>query len=100
MKAIKSYLSQKGYIEKVFYMFNMLNAKAVNTPLAIHFKISSAFCPRSDQDIDYMSHVLYSSTVGSVMYAMVCVRPDLVHIVGRYMANLDNEKQYSGFLDT
>ena len=35
-----------------------------------------------------MSKVPYSSTVGSLMYAMVCTRPDIAHAVGivsRYM---------------
>ena len=37
-----------------------------------------------------MSHVPYSSAVGSLMYAMVCTRPDIayaVSVVSRYMAN-------------
>jgi len=37
-----------------------------------------------------MSHVPYSSAVGSLMYAMVCTRPDLSHavsVVSRYMHN-------------
>jgi hypothetical protein len=37
-----------------------------------------------------MSRVPYSSTVGSLMYAMVCTRPDIAHAVGvvrRYMKN-------------
>jgi hypothetical protein len=41
-----------------------------------------------------MSRVPYSSTVGSLMYAMVCTRPDIAHAVGvvsRYMNNLGKE---------
>ena len=38
-------LSQKGYIEKVLRRFNMHNAKLVTTPLATHFRLSSALCP-------------------------------------------------------
>jgi hypothetical protein len=37
-----------------------------------------------------MSRVPYSSAVGSLMYAMVCTRPDIAHAVGvvrRYMNN-------------
>ena len=37
-----------------------------------------------------MSLVPYASAVGSLMYAMVCTRPDITHAVGvvsRYMAN-------------
>ncbi|KAG8489021.1 hypothetical protein CXB51_017120 [Gossypium anomalum] len=93
-KTSKLYLSQKGYIEKVLCRFNMQSAKPVNTPLAAHFRLSSALSPQSDDEIEYMSHVLYSSAVESLMYAMVCSRPDLsyaVSAVSRYMANPDKE---------
>ena len=48
----KVYLSQMGYIDKVLRHFNMHNAKPVSTPLAAHFKLSSALCPKSDADIE------------------------------------------------
>jgi hypothetical protein len=41
-----------------------------------------------------MSRVPYSSAVGSLMYAMVCSRPDLAHalsVVSRFMANPGKE---------
>ncbi|KAG8496686.1 hypothetical protein CXB51_007936 [Gossypium anomalum] len=90
----KLYLSQKGYIEKLLCRFNMRSAKPVSTPLAAHFRLSSALSPQSDDEIEYMSHVPYSSAVGSLMYAMVCSRPDLsyaVSAVSRYMANPGKE---------
>nr|CAD41912.2 OSJNBa0033G05.13 [Oryza sativa Japonica Group] len=90
----KLYLSQKGYIEKVFRRFNMHDAKPVSTPLAAHFRLSSDLCPQSDYNIEYMSRVPYSSAVGSLMYAMICSRPDLSHalsVVSRYMANPGKE---------
>ncbi|KAG8497798.1 hypothetical protein CXB51_007413 [Gossypium anomalum] len=93
-KASKLYLSQKGYIEKVLCRFNMQRAKPVSTPLAAHFRLSSALSPQSDDEIEYMSHVPYSSAVGSLMYVMVCSRPDLsyaVSAVSRYMANPGKE---------
>ena len=41
-----------------------------------------------------MSHVPYVSVVGSLMYAMVCTRPDIAHAVGvlsRYMSKPGKE---------
>ena len=41
-----------------------------------------------------MSKVPYSNAVGSLMYAMVCTRPDISHAVGtvsRYMHNPGKE---------
>ncbi|KAG8472437.1 hypothetical protein CXB51_035357 [Gossypium anomalum] len=93
-KTSKLYLSQKGYIEKLLCRFNMRSAKPVSTPLATHFRLSSTLSPQSDDEIEYMSHVPYSSAVGTLMYAMVCSRPDLsyaVSAVSRYMANPGKE---------
>jgi len=41
-----------------------------------------------------MSHIPYESVVGSLMYVMVCTRPDIAHGVGvliRYMSTLGKE---------
>ncbi|KAG8498352.1 hypothetical protein CXB51_007022 [Gossypium anomalum] len=50
-KTSKLYLSQKGYIEKILCRFNMQSAKPVSTPLAAHFRLSSALSPQSDDEI-------------------------------------------------
>ena len=41
-----------------------------------------------------MSHVPYANVIGSLMYAMVCTRPNIAHAVGvlrRYMSKLGKE---------
>ena len=48
------FLSQHSYIKKVLHRFNMHDAKSVNTPIAPHFKLSSANCPNTDEDFEYM----------------------------------------------
>ena len=53
-KSSKLYLSQRGYIEKVLRRFNMHNVKPVSTPLAVHFSSSSALCPESNHEIEYV----------------------------------------------
>ena len=72
----------------------MQNAKAVSTPIAPHFKLSAAQCPSTDEETEYMSRVPYSIAVGSLMYAMICSRPDLAYamsLVSRYMSNPGKE---------
>ena len=47
-------------------------------------------CPKTQEEGDKMSKVPYASAVGSLMYAMVCTRPDIAHVVGvisRYMSH-------------
>jgi hypothetical protein len=88
------FLSQQNYIQKVLHHFNMHDAKSVSTPIASHFKLSALQCPSTDEDIEYMSRVPYSSAVGSLMYAMVCSRPDLSYamsLVSRYLADPGKE---------
>ena len=38
--------------------------------------------PRSKEEIEDMAHVPYVSAIGSLMYVMVCTRPDISHAVG------------------
>jgi hypothetical protein len=92
--ARKLWLSQKNYIRKVLEKFSMLDAKPVSTPLANHFRLSGSQCPKNEEEIENMSKVLYASAVGCLMYAMVCIRPDLAHAVStvsRYMTNPGRE---------
>jgi hypothetical protein len=95
MKNRKLTLSQGEYIEKVLERFRMHNAKLISTPLANHFKLTKEMCPKTQEDIQYMYRVPYSSTIGSLMYAMVGTRPDIAHAVGvvsMYMNNPSKER--------
>ena len=88
-------LTQKQYLKKVLQRFGMSEkTKPVSTPLAPHFKLSASQCPKTEEEQEYMSKVPYSNAVGSLMYAMVCTRPDISHAVGtvsRYMHNPGKE---------
>jgi len=51
-------------------------------------------CPKTQEEIDYMSNVSYSSIVISLMYEMVCTRADITHamgVVSTYMNNPGKE---------
>ncbi|RDY10794.1 hypothetical protein CR513_04629, partial [Mucuna pruriens] len=54
----------------------MENAKIVSTPLATHFKLSSRHSASNEAEKTNMSRVSYASIMGSLMYAMVCIRPN------------------------
>ena len=84
-------LSQAEYVEKVLQRFSIENAKVVSTPLPGHLKLTKEMCPKTQEEEDKMSKVPYALVVGSLMYAMVCARPDTAHVVGvvsRYMIHL------------
>nr|KYP31853.1 Retrovirus-related Pol polyprotein from transposon TNT 1-94 [Cajanus cajan] len=87
------WMSQEDYIKKVLERFNMHNAKSVHVPLPGHLKLSKKQCPVNEEK-EEMSKVPYSSAVGSLMYAMVCTRPDIAYAVGvvsRFLSNPGKE---------
>ncbi|KAJ4712638.1 Retrovirus-related Pol polyprotein from transposon TNT 1-94 [Melia azedarach] len=90
----KLFLSQKGYIQKILSRFGMSTAKPIDTLSAANAHLSIAFAPKSVEEKEYMSRVPYASVVGSLMYAMVCSRPDLaqsVSVVSRFMGEPGKE---------
>ena len=85
----KVWLSQKKYLLIILRRFNMQDCKPISTPLSIN--CSSRMSPSSEAERMDMSRVPYASAVGSLMYAMICTRPDIAQAVGvvsRFMAGL------------
>lgn len=82
-------LSQTSYINKILKTFSMDDCKHVKTPLATHIKISSVDSPTTDSELRYMEKNPYANVVGSMMYLIVCSRPDisyLVSVISRFNA--------------
>jgi len=82
-------LKPKEYLKKVLQKFNINGDKmTVSTPLVSHFKLKATMSPTSIEEREYMTHVPYATVVGSLIYAMVCTRPDVsqtVSMVSRYI---------------
>ncbi|RDY02432.1 hypothetical protein CR513_14105, partial [Mucuna pruriens] len=79
---------------QVLRHFNMQDCKPISTPLPTNFKLSSKMSPSSEEERMEMSRVPYASAVGSLMYAMICTRPDFAQVaeaISRFMANLGKE---------
>lgn len=84
------YLSQEAYLKKVFERFGTSNSKRVMTPISKQFKLSISQSPKNIEELAYMESIPYANIVGSIMYAMVCTRPDIAHVmslVSRFMSN-------------
>lgn len=84
------YLCQEEYVHKVLEHFSMYSGRSVSTPLPAYLKLSKDDCPKFDEDKAAMAKVLYASACGSLMYAMVAMRPDIAYAVGvfsRFMSN-------------
>uniref|UniRef100_A0A3Q7H623 Reverse transcriptase Ty1/copia-type domain-containing protein n=1 Tax=Solanum lycopersicum TaxID=4081 RepID=A0A3Q7H623_SOLLC len=77
----KIFLSQRSYIQKVLARFRMSSSMPIDTPGAVNIHLTTMFTPQSEEKKEYISRVPYVSAVGSLMYVMVCTRPDLAHVV-------------------
>ena len=53
-------------------------------------RFSEKQCPSTTDERERMSKVPYASAIGSIMYAMICTRPDVSYalsVMSRYQAN-------------
>ncbi|KAK4411888.1 Retrovirus-related Pol polyprotein from transposon TNT 1-94 [Sesamum angolense] len=83
-------LSQETYIKRITERFRMHNANPVDTPMDKSCVLSKELCPKTEEEKKRMTKIPYASAVGSLMYAMMCTRPDLCFAVGmvsRYQSN-------------
>ena len=80
-------LSQASYIDKIVARFGMENSKKGLLPFRHGINLSKGQSPKTPEEKELMSKKPYASAVGSLMYTMLCTRPDICYaigIVGRY----------------
>ena len=76
-------LSQETYIKKMLERYHMQDCKPMDTPVERNLGLNLDMCPETPEEKEKMSRVPYSSAVGSLMYAMMCTRPDICYAVGQ-----------------
>ncbi|KAH9685886.1 hypothetical protein KPL70_014146 [Citrus sinensis] len=82
--------SQEPYNKKILERFNMVVCKPMDTPIAKGQSLSLDMCPKTPQEKERISRVPYANAIGSLMYAMMCTRPDISYVgglVSRYQSN-------------
>ena len=83
-------LSQSTYIDKVLHHFGMQDSKMGFIPMSHGISISGDNCPKTLDEKDCMSKIPYASTIRSIMYAMICTRPDVSYalsMTSRFQSN-------------
>jgi hypothetical protein len=83
-------LSQKAYIEKVLKRYNMHEYSTTHVLFTKGDKLETFQSLRNQLEIDQMKLIPYASAVISIMYAQVCMRPDLAFVtrlIGRFQSN-------------
>ncbi|KAJ9552528.1 hypothetical protein OSB04_016573 [Centaurea solstitialis] len=83
-------LSQSTYIDKVLKRFKTDESKKGYIPMQHGIVLSKTQCLVSSQDHDRIKSIPYASAIGSIMYAMLCTRPDVtysVSVTSRFQQN-------------
>ena len=75
-------MSQEEYIEKILKKFGMSDCKPRGTPCEAN---PNAYENEGDEAVD---QTLYRQMIGSLIYAMVCTRPDLSYAVTKLSQHL------------
>ena len=60
----------------------MHNCKPIDTLAAKNESLSLDMCPKTKDEKEKMAHVPYANAVESLMYAMMCTRPDICYAIG------------------
>ncbi|XP_038685738.1 uncharacterized protein LOC119985521 [Tripterygium wilfordii] len=83
-------LSQATYIEKILVKYTLHDSKKGLLPFRHGVPLSKDNFPKTEEEKREMSKVPYASVVGSLMYAMLCTRPDICYAVGLVSSNQSN----------
>ena len=75
-------LSQSSYIDKVLKKFAMYDFKKGEQPSRPGITLSLNVCLKTYEEKEYMAKFPYALVVGSLMYAMICTRPNVYYVVG------------------
>ena len=75
-------LSQASYIDEILARYSMQDSKKEFVPFRVGSSLSVNQRPKTPAEIERMRGILYASVVGSLMYAMLCTRPDICFAVG------------------
>jgi len=83
-------LSQDTYIDKILNRFNMQDSKKGFLPMSHGITLSKSQCATTPDEQKRMSTIPYASAIGSIMYAMLCTRPDVsfaLSVTSRYQSD-------------
>ena len=83
-------LSQSTYIDKMLKKFSMEQSKRGCVPMVKETMLSKFLLPQTQDERTCMSMISYASAIGSIMYDMLCTRPDVSYalsVTSRYQSD-------------
>nr|GEX56926.1 retrotransposon protein, putative, Ty1-copia subclass [Tanacetum cinerariifolium] len=70
-------LSQNAYLDKILKRYRMDNSKRDSIPMQVDLYLSKSQCATTYAEMKRMQNVPYASAIGSIMYAVRCIRHDV-----------------------
>ncbi|GKE18368.1 retrotransposon protein, putative, ty1-copia subclass [Tanacetum coccineum] len=89
-------LCQSAYIEKILKRYFMENSKHGTIPMQEKLKLSKSQGASTLAEIQHRRNILYALTVGSIMYAVRCIRHDVTfaqNMISQFQHNLGDTKR-------
>ena len=83
-------MSQRKYIKHLLMKFKLEECKPAPTPMVTGTRLSREMEASDVEEVKFMERVPYRSAVGSLMYLMVCTRPDIASAIGLVSRFLEN----------
>ena len=83
-------MGQELYAQRILDRFKMGQCEGRSTPLVPGSKLSKTMVPVTETEKQAMANTPYREAVGSLMYLMLCTRPDIaaaVQYVSRFSSN-------------
>jgi hypothetical protein len=78
----KLWLNHRKNVDTILQRFNMQEIKSVKVPIPVGVNLLANRGPKTQEEEEDMYHVPYASAVENLMYAMVCTKPNIAHVVG------------------
>ena len=82
-------LSQSTYIDKMLKGFGMEKSEKGYIPMSSGITLSKSMCLKTQDETTRMSMTPYASAIRSIMYVMLCTRPDV-----SYALSVTSKYQY------
>nr|GEU72091.1 hypothetical protein [Tanacetum cinerariifolium] len=83
-------LGQNAYMDKILKRYKMDNSKRGHIPMQERLDLNKTQGASTPKEVKRIQNVPYTSVVGSIMYAVRCIRPDVVfaqNITSRFQHN-------------
>ena len=80
-------MSQKDYVDQILKRLDMISCKPRSTPSELKIQVEST------ETIDAIQTKKYFELVGSLIYLMICTRPDICYIITKLSQHLSNPHQ-------